>query len=947
MIVVVQVQVSEDLFQEVPDRMDFTGGDHEVVGFLVLQHQPHRLDVISGKPPVSFRVEVSQQKLFLQAEFDPGRSACDFSCHEMFATTWRFVVEQDPVDGKQPVGLAIVERLPVGEDLGTRVGATGSKPGRLVLRCTGGLAEHLARGGLVETGLVPADLLILSHCFEDPECTQAGDIAGVDRQVERYPNVALGREIVDFVGFDFRQQRTELRTIGQVAVVQLGPWITELAASVGDQPVDVVVTFEQEFGEVRPILSGESGDQGNTFHGDSCSVGETFPSMIGVGWERQATPGCRSPGRVDVGSAASLSPVVKPVDPTMKQSAQRFRIALFVAWLVGLLIVVPVEWSRASAVDGLADWLATFNVDSTAYLLLLLVLPLLALRRDPLLAGRRRSPGAVRRWLAGEAGNAAGAAWFAAFLVGGVSLCASAWVASRPVGDRTGPSFGQLPSALHDENSYLFQSRTFLSGHSSFPSHTEMPRLFDQVHVLNEGRFASRYFPGVGLWMAPFVALGHPAWGHWLAGVMTAMCIFGAGRELSGNAVGLLAGLLTAVSPGMALFSNLLLSHHPTLAGLSVFVFLYLRMLRTSCPGCGIGAGAGLMLAMLCRPLTAAAIGAPFGCHLIWWWWQERGTASNAARLRLLLLVGAPVLVGLLGVFFYNQALTGSGWRTPYQVYTDIYTPRHVYGFDNVVRGDAWIDRMDVARRERVLENYDRWAENLDAGLAWRNVRLRLVHTGQWTLGIIPLVSAAVILLIGGVPDGCRRWWLVVGGIVVLHLAHVPYWYDGIMHWHYVFESGPLWCLVFAGVTIVLMRCFREWNRPGLSIAWWGMIVFAVSVSYGALDPLWLSSRIDQAVGEAGFARNKFHAFQQTVRSHTGDDRALVLVAADPADRHIDYVVNSPSLQETVLFGRYEAAVKRANSDGRSVSELLRAGFPGRRLFLFDARSGKMKALPE
>ena len=64
-----------------------------------------------------------------------------------------------------------------------------------------------------------------------------------------------------------------------------------------------------------------------------------------------------------------------------------------------------------------------------------------------------------------------------------------------------------------------------------------------------------------------------------------------------------------------------------------------------------------------------------------------------------MLLVGAPVLVGLLGVFFYNQALTGSGWRTPYQAYTDIYTPRHVYGFDNVVRGDARIDRMDVARR--------------------------------------------------------------------------------------------------------------------------------------------------------------------------------------------------------------------------------------------------------
>ena len=638
---------------------------------------------------------------------------------------------------------------------------------------------------------------------------------------------------------------------------------------------------------------------------------------------------------------------MKPVDPTMKQSAQRFRLALCVAWLVGLLVVVPVEWSRATSVDGLVDWLATFNVDSTAYLFLLLAAPPLLLLRGPLIARGPRSRGVVRRWLAGEAGEAGATAWGAALLVGLVSLCASAWVATRPVGDGIGPRFGELPPAFHDEYSYLFQARTFLSGRTSFPSHTGLPRLFDQVHVLNEGRFVSRYFPGVGLWMAPFVALDRPVWGQWLAGAITAMCLFGTGRELGGNAVGLLAGLLTAVSPGMALFSNLLLSHHPTLAGLSVFVFLYLRMLRTSCPGCGIGAGAGLMLAMLCRPLTAAAIAAPFGCHLFWWWWQQRTTGLNVVRMRLVLAVGAPVLVGLIGVFFYNQALTGSGWTTPYQVYTDVYTPRHVYGFGNVVRGEAWIEQMDVAGRERVLENYDRWAENLDVGLALQNVRLRLVHMGQWTLGILPLLLAAVLCLAGGAPDGCRRWWLIVASIVALHLAHVPYWYDGIMHWHYVFESGPLLCLVFAGVTIVLMRRVREWNRPGLSIAWWGMVVVAVAVSYGALDPLWLSSRIDQAVAETSFARNKFHLFQQAVHAHTGDDPSLVLVRSDPTDRHIDYVVNAPSLQETVLFGRYEAALERADSDGRSVSELLRADFPGRRLFLFDSRSGKMKELPE
>ena len=83
-----------------------------------------------------------------------------------------------------------------------------------------------------------------------------------------------------------------------------------------------------------------------------------------------------------------------------------------------------------------------------------------------------------------------------ALLLAGISCGLSAW---------TGGRFGDLPPAYHDEFSYQFQAKTFLAGRLSFPSFAPMPELFDQMHVLNEGRFASRYFPGAGLWLAPFV----------------------------------------------------------------------------------------------------------------------------------------------------------------------------------------------------------------------------------------------------------------------------------------------------------------------------------------------------------------------------------------------------------------------------------------------------------
>src|SRR5262245_33401028 len=251
-------------------------------------------------------------------------------------------------------------------------------------------------------------------------------------------------------------------------------------------------------------------------------------------------------------------------------------------------------------------------------------------------------------------------------LVGAVSLAASAAVGAR---------FADLPPAFHDEYSYLFQAETFLAGRVSYPSHAAA-RLFDQMHVLNEGRFASRYFPGTGMWLAPFLAAGHPYAGHWLAGAICAVLMFLIGRELAGDAAGLLAGLLTALSPGMALFSNLLLSHQPTLVGLGLFLLGALHLLRSGSAGWGIVSGAGLAFAMLCRPMTAAGVAFPFGVYFLWWACRspsetgaERSTSDSeeppmisgpvlqaearqrGRRWRALAALGLPLLAAAIGLF--------------------------------------------------------------------------------------------------------------------------------------------------------------------------------------------------------------------------------------------------------------------------------------------------------
>jgi hypothetical protein len=61
---------------------------------------------------------------------------------------------------------------------------------------------------------------------------------------------------------------------------------------------------------------------------------------------------------------------------------------------------------------------------------------------------------------------------------------------------------------------------------------------------------------------------------------------------------------------------------------------------------------------------------------------------------------------------------------------------------------------------------------------------------------------------------------------------------------------------------------------------------------------------------------------------------ALILVKHDPSDRHIDYVINDPQLDQPVLVGRDRA-------DLYPPAEL-QTLFPDRNLYLFDAAQNQL-----
>jgi hypothetical protein len=281
------------------------------------------------------------------------------------------------------------------------------------------------------------------------------------------------------------------------------------------------------------------------------------------------------------------------------------------------------------------------------------------------------------------------------------------------------------------------------------------------------------------------------------------------------------------------------------------------------------------------------------------------------------------------GMLAYNASITGSAWVSPYQLYTDTYTPRHVYGFHNVTRGEQHLG-------PKVLENYDVWAEELTPALAVRNIGRRISASFRWTLGIVPITAALLILLLS------RSTWtrgvvLVAASIVSLHVVHIPYWFEGIMGWHYVFESAPLLLLLVGVATASL---FETWNRTGhrAMCAWWGgMLLTAVAVNLVSVPLLW-PGRIEVAISEVAFPRHKYDRFFSAARDFSEGRPTIVFVEADSADRHIDYVVNDPALDGQIIIARYQP--ERVNL------EEARALFPDRQALLYRAATGQWRKLP-
>lgn len=519
------------------------------------------------------------------------------------------------------------------------------------------------------------------------------------------------------------------------------------------------------------------------------------------------------------------------------------------------------DWNSLRDSIGVPLWTLATSLEIVPYLIWLLVLPIFHFGW-----GRSHAPTRPRPPVDGPR-------FVVGFLVGAGVLASFTF------------RFRELPPLFHDEHSYLFQAETFLSGRLCMPPPI-VPSAFDQRHVLTDGAYASRYFPGTGLWLAPWVKGSLPYVSGWILAGLSTGCAARLGSRFS-PATGWIALLLVATAPAALAFDSLLLSTAPTATAFLVFANCYERLWSTGRTRWAIGAGLSIGLAFLCRPLTAAGLGLPFACHAL------LTMSQSKEKRRGLVAMTAPFLSLAALMLPYNAAITGHPFKTPYGVYNDQRTPSHGYGFYNLARG---ADKRSSSRLDR---DYDDWAIEQGELTPARSLRLdleRWTKLVDWTIGLSPGLGL-LALAVARATWGAAIERLLVLSALSLTAAYTPYAFPGILGFSYVAEASAILALLAAIVLGDFHANAAIRGRTGVGMWWLLLALIPVSANLFINDPRLFSDGSELIYPRRESAER---LRQETLLARQGP--ILVLVAPERSlPRHSTFVHNHPSLTGPIV----------------------------------------------
>ena len=232
----------------------------------------------------------------------------------------------------------------------------------------------------------------------------------------------------------------------------------------------------------------------------------------------------------------------------------------------------------------------------------------------------------------------------------------------------------QRMAHIEDEMAYVWQAQAIARGRLTVPTPPDPKSILVPFVVDYNGQRFGKYPLGWPVTLALGVRLGLRDWINPLLAGLGVWLTYLLGKRMFGEPVGLLAAALTLSSPFFLMNSGSLLSHPFGLFLSAAFALAWLDAFgQPAAPRRWLPvltAALCLGLLALTRPLTAVAVGLPFGLHGLYL--LVRGDADPALRWlvrRRVLALGAIALFLASIHIVWQYAVTGDPFLNPYTLW--------------------------------------------------------------------------------------------------------------------------------------------------------------------------------------------------------------------------------------------------------------------------------------
>jgi hypothetical protein len=262
---------------------------------------------------------------------------------------------------------------------------------------------------------------------------------------------------------------------------------------------------------------------------------------------------------------------------------------------------------------------------------------------------------------------------------------------------------------VHDEFSYLLMSDTLASGHVSNPT-PPLPEFFDTFHVLVHPVYASKYFPGQGLFLAIGQRLtGHPAAGLWLSSALACAAVYWMLQAWVGPLWALVGGFLMVVQYGIfSYWSQTYWGGMVAAMGGALFFGAARRLCDNFSWKSAVWFAIGVIVLMNSRPLEGLLAMLPMTGILLFHVWHDRKWKVPKFWYSVVLPAGVVLLIGAAVSCLYNHAITGSYFKSAYVLHEQQYQESPFLSFlplrPKLTYSSPWVQYYYEVREKMLYE---------------------------------------------------------------------------------------------------------------------------------------------------------------------------------------------------------------------------------------------------